>query len=310
MYYVFILFLLVPAFSHASRINKFENSKYHIKLGLEAPGFDVRFHSRNSSSSDVKIAPNLNTLLSVGFSMTGVGGLSWWFETSQSDEDIRKRGRTNLDDYRFNFVYDRFLVAINYSNYKGLYLESSPSPHVLYPNMKLSNLGINFIYALNPERFSLPAMLDQNQRQEVSGGSWILASSYEELSMDNNGDLILPVNGSSPFKKDQSMTGTKFKTLNFYGGGGYSFVFRQAWFISGYALLGMGIQRSNVKASGGDYKQWEVSHKGVVSIATGYNGLKYFSGLNIYANGTTNRTDDTSITNSLYSSIFYVGVHL
>lgn len=309
MKYFVLLFILIQCPNLLANINTFPGKRFHLHTGILIPGYDIEFANKDNSNQKLKVSPNINGQITVGLSIKNLFGLGWGFSSSQSDQNIADKGKTKSLDFRFNFAFKNFLISTNYSDFEGLFINKGTAPFTRYSDMNLRNMSINVVYVLSPKSFSTAAMYDQTQRQEASGGSWLIATSLEQSYFNNHGQTFL-TGQSINFGTDQLMSSARFSTLNLYAGGGYTFSIRKAFYISGTALIGAGLQQSKVVLTTSDYDKWGNSTKFTLNLAAGYNGLRFFSGLGVFATGTTNSTETTKVNNNMYSSKLFVGIHL
>lgn len=186
-------------------------------------------------------------------------------------------------DFRFDFFFKRFFINSNFQYFKGFSIQDPPEGfsteeiEKLNPNLELSNIGINMIYALN-KNYSFKAIYKNNGRLNSSRGTFLggLSQYYTRLS------------SKTSFYPDEILKLTKIKTYSSFGkfysiflvlGYQYAFIYKK-WYIAPSAIIGSGTQYQNYIYNENIYrKEFQFAYKYIINIPFGYNGDKYFYGL-------------------------------
>ncbi len=137
-------------------------------------------------------------------------------------------------------------------------------------------LGLQYYFALNYDKFSLKAPFILNEIQKKSAGSWVIGAGFRLYSMDADSSLA-PIPEIDP--EDFPVTG--LTNLNFSAGFGYIHSFS----IKKYFFITIGII-PELCYNMGDYRtDYNRSFKNNLSYgftslnAIGYNGVRFFTGL-------------------------------
>jgi hypothetical protein len=175
------LLFLVTATARAG-MHEYSGKTLHTKLGIDLPGYDLNF---KSDTREIKFSPNVRALYAVGLSLQDFIGINWGFRATQTEKESAQRGETDYEDWRINLAFRQFHLFLNYSQFRGFYIQDSREvdntwvdgqPFVQAPNLSSRTAGANFTWIVSPEDYSMVAALDQTERQEKSGGSWLLGA--------------------------------------------------------------------------------------------------------------------------------------
>lgn len=295
--------------------HEFNDKTMHVKLGVDIPGYDVQFDGQDQL---VKYTPNANSLFSVGVALQEYIGLTWGFRNPQSSEDKVKKGNTDYEDWRLNFAFKQFHVKLFFSRYQGFYIEDSKAadptwdaskPYVQSPDLISQHMGANFTWILRPEKFSLVAVYDQTQRQEVSGGSWLVGAALAETLFKDQ-DEILPAVAQGSFGNQQNITEGKFQAITAKAGYGYTGVLEKKYFASAALMAGFGRQYMKIKGTDFSDSRWAQASKVDLLLSIGYNGDDYYSGLFVSADGTKYNTGEMDIEAGAWMARLYFGFRL
>jgi len=127
------------------------------------------------------LAPNKMNSLSFGFSYRYLDlGLSFtpgFLNPGQKDE---KKGESDIFSFRTSFSMYRFNLSLELNSVHGFYLKNSneflkslpDTPYLVFPNLKVSNLGLMLRYNINP-KFSTAALTSGTQVQKKSAYTFL-----------------------------------------------------------------------------------------------------------------------------------------
>jgi hypothetical protein len=209
-------------------------------------------------------------------------------------------------------------LFLNYSQFQGFYIKdshevdsswTSDQPYVQAPDLKSRTAGANFTWVLSPESFSLIAAMDQTERQEKSGGSFLLGAAATETVFEDS-DEIIPSTVQVSYGRDAKLTEGRFMALTAKGGYGYTLVFYDKYFASLAAQFGVGTQRMSLKGTGFERTEWKQANKVDALLSAGWNGDNYYSGVSLTGDGTTFDTGPIKITTTLYAIKLYFGFRI
>lgn len=298
-----------------SSIHEFNSKILHLHAGIDIPGYDLKFIG---NAREVQFNPNLFGLFSVGASLQNVAGINWGFKVSQKESEKLQKGDTQYEDWRLNFAFSQFHVFLNYSQYKGFYVQDSSEvdplwtpgdPYYQAPNLYSRTLSANFTWIFSPDDYSLVAAMDQTARQESSGGSWLAGLQAVETVFHDDSEII-PTNIQSSYSSEQNLKEGKFLGLNLKGGYGYTLVFAKKYFASIAAQLGFGPLQMKLRGTDFDRSKWTQSGKADGLISFGWNGDEYYSGILIQGDATHFKTGNIQIDSTLWMGRIYFGLRL
>ncbi len=149
-------------------------------------------------------------------------------------------------------------------------------------DIRTITFGLQYIYAFNYTKFSLKAPFVFNETQLKSAGSPILGASFNIFIMNADSSIVPPEVASS-FHPNLHLRDLNVLSAAVNFGYMYTFVYKKHFFLTLSLIPGINI-------NGGDYfagSRNEINlnaHFKVNSLnAIGYNGRKFFAGLNLLA---------------------------
>ncbi len=244
--------------------------------------------------------------------------MTWGFRNPQKEEDKLQKGGTEYEDWRLNFAFKQFHVKLNYARFKGFFIEDSrevnPSwnegdPFYQKPELISQNIGVNFTWIINPDDFSLVAAYDQTERQEKSGGSFLIGAAASETLFEDQ-DQIIPTNVQGPFGQHQHITEGRFQSFTVKAGYGYTFVLAKKYFAALSGQFGFGRQYMKIKGTDFSDSTWAPAKKGDLIVSLGYNGDDYYSGLFASGDQTDYKTGEMEIAVNQWMVRAYFGFRL
>lgn len=281
----FLTAALIPAFAQAEMpAHETFARKLSAALGIQSENYSF---SISGGENELTFQPNVaaRTVFTVNYA--GLGGFTAGVRGKPEDESAQK-GKTDYQDWRFNFPYRRFNVYLFYSRHTGFYLENSSalgitqSGYALFPDLYAQNMGGSFTWVWNPEKYSLAAM-DMTERQVKSGGSFLLGAAGAETIFRNSGALI-PLQAKGGYEQDAEMYEGRVRSLSVKAGYGYTDVYRSRWMFSFLVNIGVGMEEIRISTPTEDYF---LRKPGLTLVegfgVAGYNGEQYFGGINAYA---------------------------
>jgi hypothetical protein len=293
----------------------FPDSVLLLKPNISVPNYELSFRSL-ADGREVVWAPNVRELVGIDFYIKGLFGAGLAVRGPQQ-EGADLKGETKYQDWRLSLAFDSFLLQLDFQQYRGFYAQNAAQVDPSYvaggdflqaPEMKARNIAVGFSWVFSPERFSLPAAIDNTVRQTASGGSWLAGFSLGENLFSNPTGLI-PDAVEASFGADRDIREGRFLNIVPTGGYGYTWVFGSSgkWFLTGILNVGVGTQRRNLRGEGVDEEGWREVIKADLFFGLGYSGDVWVGGLAGTAAGTTIKTRRTEISSMPYSSVLYFG---
>lgn len=154
-------------------------------IGAQSLGFDLEGSAL--SSDDLELSPNVPLHWIIGAEWHRFG-VSARIKLPATIADLETRGRTEFTNLQLQFFGDRNALEINAQQHTGMYIQNSDDfdeeiTDTRLEDMRLTNLSLNFIHALN-RRHSLAAAYKLNAWSERSTGSVILLGSYSLIGVE------------------------------------------------------------------------------------------------------------------------------
>lgn len=258
-----------------------------VRLAFVSPSLFVEIKDNKSEGGalPVKYSPNSGsrtavTLFYSHFSLTGSAS------NGVIEAEKINKGSSNLDDYQFRFYYRYGTWDFFYQYYKGYYIDNSAqidssyvdrSEKILRNDLVSKHTGIQYMYTPNYEDYSLGGTFDQNIRQINSGGSLFYSAYVGEHSIKAD-QPIIPATITTSYGNFSSFSKGYFKNIRIGMGYAHTLVFYNYYF--GFLLgLSSGLQKQEFQMGQESFDRW-ISANGVnLKVGLGYNGKKYFSGL-------------------------------
>ena len=164
------------------------------------------------------------------------------------------------------------------------------------------NMELQYLYALNYTKFSLKAPFVLNEIQKKSAGSTIFGGSYSYFSLQSDSSLI-PIEAKSDFIPEANLTNLSVLRLGINFGYMYTLVIKKNFFITASVIPG-------VHFNTGDYSSPNINqiapniNLSLISMnSLGYNGRRFFGGLNFSYNGSLLKVQQNLFTQIGYGKL-------
>lgn len=261
-----------------------------IRTFLQASAVDLtikRYQSDKDTthySDQIKYQPNVPANFGLGISYDGFG-LSYKFGFTISESQKQKYGSTSFDDWQIYYYGRKFGIDGFLQQYRGFRLESPESygyktgdPETKRSDLRVNTLGLNLYYVFS-DNFSMASSFKQSERQNSSGGSFLIMISSTLYSVTADRSLIPPSVAAS-YGNDASFSGALFSSIGIAPGFAYTIVFRNFYFTPAI-FLGTGFMNKKRAIGSGVTNNTESYIKANVRGALGYNGNGFFAGISI-----------------------------
>jgi hypothetical protein len=192
-----------------------------------------------------------------------------------------EKGHTKYLDLQGHFYARKWNIDLLGEFYKGYYLTpqglAAPPgmPYYLRPDMGLSLIGFAFYRALNDKKFSYQAGLLQNEWQKKSAGSILLGGEIYYGSIFGDSSLM-------PVIIDPKANALAINKYHFFSFGpgvgyGYTFVYKEHFFLLGSATINLAFRYSTEISSTLDTKSKLFGFRPnyILHLGGGYNGNKW-----------------------------------
>lgn len=277
-----IILASVPAVSEsADRAAIEEFSGYNISITpfLARESFQLAI-----KTDDEKLAYSPNVQWRWGSGLY-VYGAAFYFITDVPGDSMMKEeethGKSDSLDVLAHFYSRDIGIDFAFQRAKGFYLDKqnpsgAPGARYLFPDMTSLALGVNVYYLFSGESYSMRAAYDQGERQNVSGGSFVIMASLHYFSIENDGSII-PAEYSAAAGRLAGFEKGRFFTATL--GPGYAYtVAISNFFISPAFFFGIGGQYRDYTTAAGDESNGKLPLKINWRMALGYNGDSVIAG--------------------------------
>lgn len=229
-------------------------------------------------------------------------------------EEVRRRGQSKEETFILNSYWRQNAYDLYYQRIRGFYVDSpftelslnKPDRYPQLPDTRVLNMGFNWYYVLNPEKYSLKAAFDQNEFQLSSGGSWVVHPFYTHFEMFL-GDRFIPGSSSNMLSQLPNLASGRFDTIGLAAGYGYTYI-HSSFFLSAQGVWGPALQVQRIRRSmGNDSEVLSFAAKLNVNGSAGWNRDEYVGGVKVLVDSLWAKILDTQLSSSLVSVQFFFG---
>lgn len=289
------------------------------------PLFNYKFNNfslidRSSDGLRVDYAPNGNVKFGGGFFYEWLG-FALTFQLPSSSESIKRQGETSSFDTQINLYSKMFTLDLFQQNYKGFYIANYQNLGTIYdpssdiapqrPDISTRNLGLNFSYFFNSDKYSARAAYMLNEKQMRNGGSFI-AGAHVTAARVRGDSAILTRDLQDTLGTELAVTSIRSTSLSMSGGYAYTLRFLMDFYINVSLQLGPMYSFSSLENSEGNIDD-ELDNLGLKTIfrgALGYNTKKFYGAV-VFLNDSYNlKYGDLGYNYSLGSVRFFVGYRI
>lgn len=240
-------------------------------------------------------------------------GTTLTFPLPMPEDEKRRRGDTVQTNIVLNKYWRQNAMDIYYQDFRGFYV-SSPGTELSLrkagrypqlPDARVRNLGFNWYFAINPEKYSLRAAFSQSERQLESGGSWIWTCYYNHLSI-NLGANFIPGTGGGGIEGPPNLDSGHFDTAGFGAGYGYTYI-RGHLFANAQLVMAPGLQYQFIEnRDDNNSNRLTLAFKGNLNTALGWNLEEDVAGIKFLGDSLYSIVGDNQLWSTLFSGqIFY-----
>jgi hypothetical protein len=233
----------------------------------------------NDNDNYLSYQPNSKFNLGLGFNYRWLG-LSTTFNFNLVN-DNELYGKTESFDIQSDILTRRTIISVNLQSYKGFYWENAGSYYpvwnkvdsfVIRPDIQIYQLGTNYIYTFNNDRFSFKTAFSKTGWQKKSAGSFLAGGFFSvfRLSADSS---IVPTNALASFPVYDNLYGLSAFNIGASFGYAYTYVWHKKLFIHGTLMLGLLNQTFTTYDAAGDelFSDNNFSSKTHFRMAVGFN---------------------------------------
>lgn len=237
--------------------------------------------------------PNTNYNVGVGFNYRWLG-INLGFKTPGINNDDAQKGVSKWLDLQA-YVYLRKLTIDFYGqSFEGYYLANNDllanrpvsAEYFLRNDIQTRNLGANFEYLFNGNKFSYRAVYLQNERQLKSAGSFLVGGGlhYHHTRADSS---LIPANLKyADFGNQLNYNRSGIASITLNGGYAHTFVIAKGFFLTGSLMVGAGVNHTMLKNDQSNLvvNNYGLQLNGIGRLGAGYNGERMYAGVYLTTN--------------------------
>lgn len=161
----------------------------------------------DESSNRVEYKPNSPLNIGLGFSYKKIGfSASYGVNLAEN----KSKGKTKAFELQYHYYGHKIMFDLFFHNYNGFYIDHGDRKNNVYvhrPDMKLLQLGFFGQYVFNGDKFSYNAAFDQNEKQQLSSGSFQVGVGLYYNQVRSDSTLSLNTSLQSQTKIDNVQLG-------------------------------------------------------------------------------------------------------
>lgn len=268
--------------------------------------FDVS--SRTNRSNVLNYRPNNSFGVGVGFYLFEVA-VELTTAIPLNEKSRTTYGESDVRDLQINFLAKNFGGDVYNQNYNGFYvadpnnLIATDEDFAKRPDIEMVNTGLNGIYIINHEKFSLRSAYNFSERQLKSGGSFVVTGTLNNVRLRSDSS-ILGSRYRDFFPVDGAFNEMRYTTLSLAPGYTFSLVYR-SFFLNTSLALGPAHHWIYYKPAGRPERyDIAINTFADIRIAIGYNSQRFFAGMSYVTQSRDIRFDDIRFTSN--SSVFKI----
>lgn len=280
-----------------------------------------RLRLRNQETErEVEYNPSENLKVGAGFFYQWLG-LAFTFKLPQSDEHIRQKGQTEFFDTQVNLFAKKFVIDGYYQRYKGYYLSNyeeyfpnldiEKEGYPLRGDIKTIDVGLNFTWIFNHNKYSLRSAFVMNEFQKRNAGSF-LAGGFFAGNYNSADSALVDATIVDRFGSFNDIKELNTQSFGLTFGYGRIFIIKKRFFISLAFQAGPMYNNSNLVSSttevNDSFKQFGVKY--IVRGAAGYNHKSFYFGITGIEDSYSFKNDDVVYTYQLGAVKFFLGKRL
>lgn len=217
-----IIFLLTTVCISAQKIDSAYIQAYTKKMAVT--GF-VSTNTLQLTQNGQAFIPNYPINAGFGLAIKNTM-INFAFAQSLSPLKSSKYGKSTITDLQIHRYDRKFLIDFYYQRYKGFYSEKDNLIN-LYPELTVKQIGADFTYLFNGNKFSAKAAFEQSEKQLQSSGSFVIGAGFDWQKLTPDEKQLADSESSQNLQ------------LGINSGYAYNWVINKQWMISGIATAGM-----------------------------------------------------------------------
>lgn len=241
--------------------------------------------ARNDQKSDrVDFLPNNSYSVGVGAYLFDLA-FELAFAVPVDEKSYSIYGKSDALDLQLNALGRSWGGDIYYQKYQGFYADDPAIDYVsgqVYPQRQdivTRNFGLTAFYIFNESKFSFQSAYTFAERQLRSGGSFLVSGAINSFKL-NADSAVLASRYRNEYGEGSMFEDLRYVTLSIMPGYAYNLVYR-SFFVNAALMIGPGHNWINYKNQYQPEKN-DITFNSLISlrIGVGYNGKRFFAGIN------------------------------
>ncbi len=249
--------------------------------------------------------PNNSYSLGLGINIFEIA-LEASFSVPVDIKSLERYGVSDVRDFQAVALGKKWLAEVYTQKYKGFYFTTSDlivPPNQSFPqrpDLATRNFGFSFAYIFNNKKFSLRSAYTFAERQKSSRGSFLL--SYVVSSFNFSSDSALVSKASRlAYGAGSSTEDARFTSLGLAPGYSYNLVVGK-FFLNTTLVIGPAHYWVRYNSQEGQIKNdISINFYSAVRLGFGYNGDRFFSGINLVTQERNVRIEQVDFKNTISS---------
>ncbi|NJN42165.1 MAG: DUF4421 domain-containing protein [Flammeovirgaceae bacterium] len=271
-------------------------------LGPVIKNRNLQFEVESQTTPNViKFQPNSSYNIGFGVNVFDVG-LEVSYSVPIDIQSQERYGTTTSSDFMINSIARSWAADVYHQKYQGFYYTytgqtiSNGQPYPQRPDLVTRNMGVSFTYIFNNKKFSMRSAYTFTERQKKSKGSPLFSYIFSSFTL--NADSAI-VNSTEIPSITTPVEDTQFTSLGIAPGYSYTFVYKN-FFLNGTIVIGPAHYWIQYKLEDGNFRyDIRINTFSVGRIGIGYNGQRFYGGMNFSAQGREVKFEDLVFRNSI-----------
>lgn len=290
-HFIWVLFVSVSCLAQTDTISNTWHKEFENVLAIQAFTLNTQnTFTLNYTADDiiVDLTPDQKTTLGIAVQYDIISFSVGFAPKFFADNKERQGGK--MTSFSFNMFPGRFMQHFDLYYQKGINLEVREGGEIYLPGLKTLKIGGNTSYFFN-RNFSFKASAFQNAKQLKSAGSFAPTLSYYYTEFDSRREPLIA--GGKSYYVDVALAPAYY----------YNWVIGKNFLLSSGASLGAGFSTSV-----DDRTVTTFLVNGSLHLAPGYNGERWFGGLNARALFFSRATEsNVEMGDAIAYTTFFVG---
>lgn len=225
------------------------------------------------------------------------------FAIPLDEKSHRRYGESDARDIQINALGSNFGVDLYHQKYEGFYIDDPSvdySTSDAYPqrgDIRSRNFGVTGMYVFSGDKLSFKSAFNFAERQLRSGGSFLVSGALNSFKA-NADSAVLNMPYRSEFGAGATFEDLRYSTFSIAPGYAHNVVFR-SFFINAAFMIGPAHNWITYRNDNQSEKN-DISFNSftVLRVGLGYNGNRFFAGLNFISQSRSVSFDNIYFTNS------------